>query len=663
MKRRNLLKASAALALVGCGQSNNNTTNPFNPGSIPPNTNTEPTIFPKAGQEPLSFDFPMITPLPFAHGVASGDPLSDRVIIWTRITLLDYTDINSIPVRWTIAQNPDMTGVVATGEQNTLANRDWTVKVDATGLNPATTYYYQFEAYGNKSIVGRTRTAPSGNVSEIRVAVLSCSSYWSSHWSGYGHIANRNDLDLVIHCGDYIYDFVDQDETIRARTNNAKDVKDATTDVDYRDWSNLSELRRRYALFRSDKNLLRAHQQHPWFIVWDNHDIDAGYGNELPSPALMSTTTLNDTTRAFWEWTPSRPVRPDAPGEFIFAIQGEYPDHTQSNTLVYRQLPMGQLATIIGVDTQIGLKNEIKPTLGKSHVNGAPSLMGTTQYNWLMNQLTTAQTNNVQWKIINNQTWIAPWLVPGPSTIDPRLSAPLTQLQPRWGEYTIERDTLVSDFRKNKLTGTVFVSGDMHGNWAADFIRSDETAVVGAYQSGLPVASPRRGAQAKNVSAGITRASTGNLASLNNRSLSAAVEFAPSSMGRGGADELIYNLDHTIPEEAQIAGSRAVETATLAGNRHVQFMEWVEHGYGIVDLNKDRAIFEFWWQDKYTKGSPDVLGMQMVTWAKDDTSNPAMPKFVNQINDVTLYGMTVSPTSGKRTALPAPLDESITVER
>ena len=109
--------------------------------------------------------------------------------------------------------------------------------------------------------------------------MVSCSSLWSSYWSGYGHLAARDDLDLVIHCGDYIYDFPDQDELVRSRN----DIFD-TAHPDFRDWLDLGELRRRYALWRSDPNLLAAHQQHPWFIVWDNHDIDEDYGNELDTP-------------------------------------------------------------------------------------------------------------------------------------------------------------------------------------------------------------------------------------------------------------------------------------------------------------------------------------------------------------------------------------------
>lgn len=605
--------------------------------------------FPAPGREPAAFDFPMVTALPFAHGVASGDPLADRVIIWTRVTLLPGTSVADVPVNWRVATDPGMTQVVRTGIQRTREERDWTVKVDVTGLQPATTYYYQFETFQARSVTGRTRTAPAGMVAQIRMAVVSCSSYWSSTWSGYGHIAKRNDLDLVVHCGDYIYDFVDEDEEVRARKNK-RDIEY----VDYRDWLNLAELRRRYALFRSDRHLMAAHQQHPWFIVWDNHDIDIGYGNELPGPDRKASLTVAESTQAFWEWTPSRPVKPDGSGEFLLYENGEYPAPLNS-LLLYRTLPMGPLAQISGVDTQIFLDGYgQKPDT--SHLPaGSPSLLGRRQFDWLVKQLSDAKARNVKWKLINNQTWIAPWAVPN-LTGNPVMNLPV-----RWSDYTVERAKLIDAVRAGGINGTVFLSGDMHGNWAADVIKETESAIATAYQSGPPVLSDRPGAQANNPTAGWRRAAPGNLPGQNNRALSCAVEFAPSSMGRGGADELIANAAAGSPPDLHVAGSRAVEQATLLGNRHVQFMEWVEHGYGIVHLDADKAIFECWWQDKLTPDSPDVLGAQLVSWAAEAATAAPIPRFLNQIDDVRAFGLTVTPTTGSRTAAPAP--PATTLER
>lgn len=624
---RTLTGLAAGAALPGCGGSDA-------PGAaLPP--------------ESPEFDYPTVTPLPFAHGVASGDPLADRVILWTRLTEAQPSAAE-IPVAWSVATDPAMTQVVKSGTQATNAGRDWTVKVDATGLSPATTYYYRFTALGAQSIVGRTRTAPADPVSEIRIAVLACSSYWSSHWSGLSHIADRNDLDLVIHCGDYIYDFVDEDETVRARRDRFD-----TYYVDYRDWLNLAEVRRRYALWRSDPNLLRAHQQHPWMIVWDNHDIDEGFGNELPTtvdPAL-ATTTLDDTVRAFHEWTPTRPVKADGSGEFLFVDDGSYPAPPDPR-LIWRKLAYGPLLDVFGVDTQLALHEDV--SVDSSHLpGGAASLFGRVQYDWLSAQMLKSSQEGKVWRLLANQTWIAPADVPA---IVNGVELPTLGLS-RWVDFQQERAQLFGFLRganpaNHRVRNNIVVSGDVHGNFASDLV--DSNAIVSGYVSGLPLANLRTGSTALNFPAGMGRGTSGNLGPVNLRADSVGVEFAPSSMGRGGADELVANAVPGSPAELQIAATRAIELAVVAGNRNVQFIEWVDHGYGIVHLTAERAVFEFWWQDKLTLQAPDVLGYQMVAWAQDDAAALPAPRYRDQIDAMAVHGLPIAPTSGSRVALPAP---------
>ena len=640
--RRNFLRglgAAGAGALAGCGNGND----------AAPATNTLPpdTQPPGGNPPPASFDFPTITPLPFAHGVASGDPLADRVIIWTRITEVTPSAAE-IPVQWSVASNPSMTNVVKSGAQSTTANRDWTVKVDVTGLDPATTYYYRFSALGGASITGRTRTAPATVVESIRFAVLSCSSYWSSYWSGLGHIADRNDLDLVVHCGDYIYDFVDMDEGVRARL----DQKD-TALADYRDWLNLTELRRRYALWRTDPNNLRAHQQHPWFIVWDNHDIDEDYGNELATPfdGQKSTATLADTTRAFWEWTPSRPVKGDGSGDFILVDDGSYPE-PENTRLVWRRLPYGPMLDVFGVDTQIGLPGH-GLTLDSSHLSAGASLMGRRQFEWITGSMLQSAQAGVQWRFVNNQTWLAPADVP--DVVD-GIATPKLGLS-RWSDYTEERAAWFQYLRGGnsaslRVRNNIVVSGDAHGNFGSDLV--EDTNLLSDYIPGVPVPNPRQGSTTANFPAGFGRATTGSVGPLSTRANSVGVEFAPTSMGRGGADELVANMGGLPPGSAPtIIGARAIEQAVIAGNKNCQFIEWVDHGYGIVHVTVDRAVFEYWWQDKLTPDSPDVLGRQMIAWAAQDTG--AVPsRFQDQLDDVVAHGMSVNATAGTRSAAPAP---------
>lgn len=648
MDRRDFLKAAGLIAatplLDACGDS------ALSGGGLVPGAPSTPGTpvapeFPAPGQEPASFDYPLVLALPFAHGVASGDPLSDRVIIWTRVTEI-VPSAASIPVQWHVSTSPSMMPVVKSGTQATTADRDWTVKVDVVGLDPATTYYYRFTALGAQSITGRTRTAPAAAIENIRFAVAACSSYWSSTWSGYDHIADRNDLDLVIHCGDYIYDFIDEDEFIRSR----KDNRDLGF-VDNRDWLNIGELRRRYALWRSDAALMRAHQQHPWFIVWDNHDIDPGYGNELPTPfdGMEGETTLEQCCQVFWEWTPSRPVLADGSGRFLLVEDGSYPA-PPAPKLLWRKLPYGELAEFIGMDQQIGLPRYAQ-TLDASHLPAdTPTLFGKPQFDFLTQSLADAQTRGVRWKVLASQAWFVP--------IDiPQLGAGLPTLPQlglsRWADYAAERTAFCDALRAAGVHGTVLVSGDSHGNMASDLIA--DNAVLSTYQSGLPLASARAGSTVENTAAGFVRAGTGNTALLNLRAESVGVEFAPSSLGRGGADEIIQNLNPDNPVALNVAGARALETAVMAGNKNVQFIEWVDHGYGIVDLTPDRAIFECWWQNKLVANSPDVLGMQLVSFAADDATALPTARYRDQIDYVLLHGMTVQASVGTRVSEPAPL--------
>jgi len=612
-------------------------------------TTPEPEPTHNTGVQPSStFDYPTVTLLPFAHGVASGDPLQDRVIIWTRVTE-ETPSAAAIPVAWDVATDTAFTNIVKTGTQHAIAEHDWTVKVDVTGLNPATTYYYRFKALGFISIMGRTRTAPATAVDEIRLAVVSCSSYWSSYWDGYGHLANRNDIDLVIHCGDYIYDFVDSDEEVRARVTAEDIVKNNPNDVDYRDWQNLDEVRRRYALYRSDPHHCRAHQQHPWVITWDNHDIDPG-----------GDANIDDTVRAFYEWTPTRPPNANNTGGFHLVEDGSYPTPPNPR-LNWRQLHYGPLVDILCIDTQLLLREATGAggpnDASNAHLpNGGVTHMGKTQFDWFTQAMLDSFNNGKTWRIIVNQSWMAPWGIPN---IFPDAGSEMA-LGARWDEHPEERAVLFDYLRgsnpdNTRIRNNIVVTGDMHGNWASDLIEENTVLNPSYLPSGaVPVKpNPRQGSTTANAAAGFGRANTGNTALANLRADSVGSEFAPTSMGRGGADELIANMSGSTNHESNVQGTRAIETATMQGNKHVQFMEWVDHGYGIVHITAEKTLYEFWWQDKLTQGADDTLGFQMVSWsAQDNTAVPA-PRQQDQIDDVLLHGMAVAETSGSRVADPA----------
>ncbi|MCD8518186.1 MAG: PhoD-like phosphatase N-terminal domain-containing protein, partial [Flavobacterium sp.] len=143
---------------------------------------------------------------PFFHGVASGDPLSDRVMIWTKVTPPTGSTAD-IDVYWEIATDVNFTNIVNFGRTTAKDTADYTVKLDVCGLQPNTYYFYMFKALGSNSIIGRTKTAPVGNTSEARFGVVSCSSYEHGYFNAYESLSKRNDLDAIIHLGDYIYEY------------------------------------------------------------------------------------------------------------------------------------------------------------------------------------------------------------------------------------------------------------------------------------------------------------------------------------------------------------------------------------------------------------------------------------------------------------------------
>jgi alkaline phosphatase D len=197
----------------------------------------------------------------FEHGVASGDPLHDRVILWTRVTTRRWYD--EVNVKWQVARDPKMRRIVADGRTSTDIWRDFTVKVDVDGLEPAHTYYYQFSAQGERSPVGRTRTLARGHVDAARLAVVSCSNLPAGLFNVYALIAQRADLDAVLHLGDYLYEYANATYGNGALLGRVPlPDKEIVTLADYRE---------RHAQYKRDADLQAAHRQHPFICVWDDH--------------------------------------------------------------------------------------------------------------------------------------------------------------------------------------------------------------------------------------------------------------------------------------------------------------------------------------------------------------------------------------------------------
>lgn len=472
---------------------------------------------------------------PFLHGVASGDPLPDRVILWTRLSL-DPLPVSPVAVQWRVGLDPALNQLVAEGIAYADADRDFTIKVDALLPHPATTYYYAFTYEGTSSLTGRTRTAPSDGVTSLRIAVCSCSSIYSGYMNAYGRIAERNDLDLVIHCGDYIYNRPDENERIRIPADF----------IDEKDPESLAEIRRRYAYYRRDPQLCRAHQQHPFAIIWDNHDIESG-----PRSAAI---------QAFHEWVPIRAPAPD------------------DNQVIYRHLRYGPLLDIILLDTRhIGRDPVLKggnPLLNDTVDDEQRSLLGNEQYAWLTQTLAASEA---RWRVIGNQVMMAPLLALGvvdnPDDDMPGYNDAGLILNPvQWDGYAAERRRLFRFLREHHIRNNIVVTGDMHMSFAADLIEDPiNTALYDRKTGGQSV----------------------------------GVEFLATSVTRGNIDEQIGALPGTL-------ASIAAAVATGVANPHIQYADYREHGYGIVHITGNKAVFEFWYTPILYQTRLQWLGASLV---------------------------------------------------
>ncbi len=260
---------------------------------------------------------------PFYHGVASGDPLPDRVVIWTRVTPDD--SLSRIVVKWEISESPDFSTLIQHDTLSTTPLKDYTVKVDVTGLQPGTFYYYRFHALNATSPAGRTKTAPVSMPDSLKFAVVSCSNWEWGYFNAYARIAEK-ELDAVIHLGDYIYEY---------GTGRYGDTTIGRINIPRHEIVNLKDYRTRHSLYRLDEGLRAMSAAHPLIAIWDDHEVannsyTEGAENHQPEKEGDYATRKNAARQAYYEWLPIR--------------EGE--TH-------YRSFSFGELAHLIMLDERL----------------------------------------------------------------------------------------------------------------------------------------------------------------------------------------------------------------------------------------------------------------------------------------------------------------------
>lgn len=374
----------------------------------------------------------------FRHGVASGDPRSDRVLLWTRVSGAR----GEVVVRWTVAANPSMTRIVARGETPTGAARDFTVKVDVTGLLPATTYFYRFETGGARSAIGRTRTLPAAGAARLRLALTSCSNYPYGYFNAYARMAERFDLDAILHVGDYIYDY-HQGRYFDPDLANARPV-DPPTEIVV-----LDDYRRRYALYRTDPDLQAVHRQHPFICVWDDHEIANNAwqrGAENHQPDEGDYLARRDAAyQAYLEWMPVR-----EPG-------------SARQPIIYRSFAIGDLADLVMLDTRL-IGRDVQADRADVAAVEDPlrTMLGPAQEGWLEGELFESASAGTRWQLLGQQVMFAPTTAPGAPSTNPD----------SWDGYRAARSRVFDMVERHQLPNLVVLTGDVHSSWAYDLPRA-----------------------------------------------------------------------------------------------------------------------------------------------------------------------------------------------
>lgn len=439
----------------------------------------------------------------FLHGVASGDPQSDRLIIWTRVT--PELSNASLNVEWQISSTVDFKTILQKNTVSTSATADFTVKVDVSKLSPATTYYYRFICNGVTSAIGHGKTLAIGTIDKVKLAVCSCSNYPAGYFHVYAEMAKQNELDAFLHLGDYIYEY---GAGGYAYDDAAKLGRELKTDNN-KEIIKLDDYRRRYALYRTDKDLQMLHQNVALIAVWDDHELSNdtwknGAENHDDKTEGDFNARKLAALQAYFEWMPIRPAT------------------TGSPTLnIYRQFKFGNLVNLMMLDTRIIARDKQlsyasyftsngfdAATFTQDIMSSSRTLLGAEQLQWLQQTLATSSQT---WNVLGQQILMAKMLIPAEllsllesrdltkaqqtitelMTIKGRIAAndPSVTATERarvetvlpynldaWDGYAYEREVIYGTALnlKKKL---IVLAGDTHNGWYSQLSNKDQLSV------------------------------------------------------------------------------------------------------------------------------------------------------------------------------------------
>ena len=354
----------------------------------------------------------------FAIGVASGDPTASDVILWTKLHLTESAE-QAPEVFVEVATDPGFKRRVAAGSYESQPERGYAFKVDIKDLRPGTSYYYRFKALGRTSPIGRTRTAPEGAVDHLRFAACSCSNYAFGYFHSYRHLSQRADIDAVLHLGDYIYEYGNDEY------GNVRECEPPHEIV------TLEDYRTRYEQYRRDPDLQEVHRQHPFIVVWDDHEFtndpyEAGSGAENHQTETEGAWSkrVEVAVQAYEEWMP---IRVDTPSK------------------IWRNLPFGELASIVCLDIKYPLVRDLNEE--------TPSKLGAEQSAWLDNAIATNQS---KWLILaQQQTFTTGRNASGRGSSS-------------WDSHPQSRERIKNACESAQTENVVVLTGDIHQARACD---------------------------------------------------------------------------------------------------------------------------------------------------------------------------------------------------
>lgn len=477
--------------------------------------------------------------LPFLHGVASGDPLPDRVVLWTRVTpsreALPGSGLGEgVELEWQIDTSEDF-GNPQTGTVTTSADSDHTVHVDPDGLEPATEYFYRFivksgEFEGATSPVGRALTAPEADASvdNLNLAIASCANWESGFFAAYGDMAQRargGEIDHVVFLGDYIYEYPTGEYA----------GKSGVARMHHPEWeiTTLEDYRQRHGRYRTDLNLQAAHAACPWIVIWDDHETannswfegaenhtDGRVEGEWPE-------RLSAAKQAYFEWLP---VRAQSAGE---------------EQLLYRSFKFGDLAQLTMMDLRTYRDAE---TSGANFANDDRTMLGKAQFDWVAQQL---QESTARWDVLGNSVMVSPMrFVTIPDDEKANIAAGYMKERAtgiavnsdQWDGYAAERDRLLTMLDEQE-SNALFLTGDIHSEWANSIASPSGFGEIGC-------------------------------------------EMVTTSISAPNVDEILTTAFGTYHKEDN-STSLLVEKAIRDYNPWVNHIDFDAHGYGIASIHYD----------------------------------------------------------------------------